>query len=159
MKEKTAREIYADIIDLPHHQSRSQKHMSLHDRAAQFAPFSALSGYGDMVDEERRYTDHMQELSEWEMEKLNMKLEIIDDAIKNGQNPVIMLTHFVPDTKKSGGSYETMLGTVKRIDLIFGKIEIFGSEDISDKTVKPVEIQIINIREISGELVDMVDEH
>ena len=159
MKERTAREIYGDIIDLPHHQSKSRKHMSIYDRAAQFAPFAALSGYGDMVDEERRYTDRMKELSEWEMEKLNMKLEIIDDAIKSGQNPVITFTHFVPDERKDGGSYKTLRGNIKRIDLVFGKVEIFGSGNTEDKTAKPVEILIENIREINGELVDMVDEY
>ena len=56
-KEPDPRIVYADIIDLPHHQSAKRKHMSLHDRAAQFAPFAALVGYDEMVDEEARLTD------------------------------------------------------------------------------------------------------
>ena len=71
MKDTRARRIYGDIIDLPHHQSSRHPHMSLYDRAAQFAPFAALTGYGDMVAEEARLTEGKPELSEDEREQLS----------------------------------------------------------------------------------------
>ena len=70
-KEPDPRVIYADIIDLPHHQSPTRPHMSLYDRAAQFAPFAALTGYDDMVAEEARIVDNKIELSETEIDRLN----------------------------------------------------------------------------------------
>ena len=70
--------VYADIIDLPHHQSKTHPRMSLYNRAAQFAPFAALSGYDEMISEETRETGVQQQLEDWEMEKINQKLNLID---------------------------------------------------------------------------------
>ena len=73
-KDKDPRTVYADIIGLPHHQSETRPHMSLHDRAAQFAPFAALVGFHDMVYEEQRQTDEQTQLTQNEIEELNFKL-------------------------------------------------------------------------------------
>ena len=113
-----ARKRYAAIIDMPHHQSATRPHMSLYDRAAQFAPFAALTGYDDMITEEARLTDNRIELAESEKEILNGKLENIKEALNNGERPVIEVTYFVPDRLKQGGTYETKEAAVKKIDKI-----------------------------------------
>ena len=109
-----ARIEYADIIDMPHHQSTKRQHMSLHARAAQFAPFAALRGYDDEIIETARTTDARIELSAEEIEELNDKLNILIADIK--QKPKVSITYFKPDDKKSGGTYVTKKGNVRRID-------------------------------------------
>jgi hypothetical protein len=99
-KEPDPRVIYADIIDLPHHQSPTRPHMSLYDRAAQFAPFAALTGYDDMVAEEARIVENKVELSETEIDLLNQKLSLIADVIEKGEKPKVTITYFVPDQLK-----------------------------------------------------------
>ena len=78
-KEPDPRIVYADIIDLPHHQSSTRPHMSLYDRAAQFSSYKALTGYEDMVAEEARVTEEKISLEEFELELLNQKLQLIAD--------------------------------------------------------------------------------
>ena len=97
--------IYADIIDHPHWQSPTRPHMSLYDRAAQFAPFAALTGYDDMVSEEARLVDNKIELSEGEIELLNQKLNLLNDVIFDGVHPTVSITYFVPEKMKNGGKY------------------------------------------------------
>lgn len=105
---------YDDIIELPHHVSRSHPHMPVSDRAAQFSPFAALTGYDDAVAETARLTDSKHELDEYEKEMINEKLQIVLDNIS--ENPSISITYFIPDKKKSGGSYITASGSVQKID-------------------------------------------
>lgn len=105
---------YDDIINLPHHQSAKRVHMSNYDRAAQFSPFAALTGYDDAVKETARLTDRKVELDEYELQILNEKLNRIQDALS--EEPEVSITYFVADDKKSGGSYKTISGIVKRID-------------------------------------------
>ena len=105
---------YDDIINLPHHVSTVRAHMSLHDRAAQFLPFAALTGYEDAIRETGRITQEQIALSESEIEGLNERLHIL--AEEAGSHPQICVTYFVPDEKKEGGAYETVEGYVKRID-------------------------------------------
>ena len=109
-----ARTEYGDIIDMPHHQSDKRAHMSLHDRAAQFAPFAALRGYDEEIAETARFTDDRQELSNEDIAILNEKLHIIIDNIMS--KPEVSITYFIPDDKKSGGAYTTVKGNVRRID-------------------------------------------
>lgn len=105
---------YDDIIDLPHHVSATRAHMSLHDRAAQFLPFAALTGYDDAIKETGRLTTERISLSESEIESLNERLHILSE--EQDSHPKISVTYFVPDEKKKGGAYETVEGAVKRID-------------------------------------------
>lgn len=105
---------YDDIINLPHHVSTVRAHMSLHDRAAQFLPFAALTGYEDAIRETGRITQEQITLSESEIEGLNERLHILSEEA--GSHPKICVTYFVPDEKKDGGAYETAEGYVKRID-------------------------------------------
>lgn len=155
MTKPDPRIVYADIIDLPHHQSKTHPHMSLYNRAAQFAPFAALSGYEDMIAEESRETDMHMQLEEWEMEKINRKLNVIADAADHGLRPVLSITCFVPDTKKAGGAYVTTTEQIKRIDAVRRKVILMKTQG---KAGLNVEIDFDQITDISGELVDGLDE-
>lgn len=105
---------YADIIGLPHHTSPTRPRMSVSARAAQFAPFAALTGYGAAVDETARLTDDMIVLDENAKAMLDGKLQIIAEHI--GGHPEVTITYFEPDKKKSGGAYISVTGRVKEID-------------------------------------------
>ena len=124
---------YEDIINLPHHQSNTRPHMSLHDRAAQFAPFAALTGYDDAVKEARRLTDGKPELDENQLTELDQMLTELTKRIS--EHPEIIITYFEPDNKKDGGAYITFIGRLKKID---NYKRIFFFEDGR-------EIQICNI--------------
>ena len=105
---------YADIIDLPHHTSRTRPRMSVSARAAQFSPFAALTGYGAAVDETARLTDDRIVLDENAKAMLDGKLQIIAEHI--AEHPEVTITYFEPDKKKSGGAYVSVTGRVKEID-------------------------------------------
>ena len=123
-KDPDPREVYADIIGHPHWESPVHPPMSLYDRAAQFAPFAALTGYEDMIDEEARQADNKIELSEEELEGLNRELGQIDEEIRQGNPPVITVTYFIPDPLKAGGIYETVTEKVRRVDPAAGTIRL-----------------------------------
>ncbi len=126
--EQDPRKIYADIIDLPHHESQKHPHMSLYDRAAQFSPFAALTGYEDMVAEEARETKTKSDLMESDAEDIDRKLAAISDQLSRGIHPVAEITYFVPDDKKSGGEYVTVKEEIKRIDAAFRKLILARTE-------------------------------
>ncbi len=104
---------YDDILDLPRPRSAHEP-MPMSDRAAQFSPFAALTGYEDAIDETARLTDARVELGESAVEELERKL--IDLAARISERPEISVTYFVPDARKEGGAYVTRTGTLKRID-------------------------------------------
>ena len=126
---------YKDIINLPHHVSKTRNPMSLYNRAAQFAPFAALTGYDDAIKETARLTEQKIELSDELKNMLNQKIKLIIENIK--LQPEVVITYFVHDNKKSGGVYKTISVNVKRIDevekcIIFtNKLKIFFSDIIS----------------------------
>ena len=122
---------YDDIINLPHHVSKKHPQMSLHDRAAQFSPFAALTGHKAAINETARLTDEKQILSEDVIAKLNEQLNLIKENI--GTNQTVTITYFVPDDKKSGGAYISNTGVVKKID------EYNRTVILTDKTVIPIE--------------------
>lgn len=105
---------YDDIINLPHPVSTKHPRMSIADRAAQFSPFSALSGHAAAIQETARLTDRRIELDESAKAVLDTKLQLI--AEQAGARPVVAITYFVPDERKAGGAYAEKLGTVKRVD-------------------------------------------
>ncbi len=105
---------YDDIINLPHYEPKNHKRMSMYARAAQFAPFAALTGYEDSVKETARVTNKRIEIDDEVKAILDWKLqEIQEDIFKE---PIVTITYFVPDTKKSGGKYVTVTGNVKKVD-------------------------------------------
>ena len=106
---------YDDIINLPHHVSKTHPQMSMRDRAAQFSPFAALTGYEDAIDETGRLTAARRELSELEQTDLNAKLVFLAAHLK--EEPEVSIEYFVPDERKAGGSYQAIVGAVRRISL------------------------------------------
>ena len=104
---------YDDIINLPHHVSTNHPRMSMHDRAAQFAPFAALVGYDDAVAETARLTESRPELDEQEQRAINERLAYIADHIH--EQPEVRIKYFVPDERKSGGVIVVTSGKVKKI--------------------------------------------
>jgi hypothetical protein len=105
---------YDDIISLPHHVSATRPHMAAIDRAAQFSPFAALTGYDSVIKETARLTGERVELDEYMKDILSHRLQIIAGRIN--ENPEISITYFRPDEKKNGGTYVTVIGTAKKID-------------------------------------------
>lgn len=114
---------YDDIIDLPHHVSKTRKPMSLYNRAAQFAPFAALTGYDDAIEETARLTETKVELSDELKNDLNQKINFIKNNIK--VHPEITIKYFVRDNKKSGGIYKSLTSIIKKVD-DFNKCFIFA---------------------------------
>lgn len=105
---------YEDIINLPHHVSPTRARMPIADRAAQFSPFAALTGYEDAVKETARLTQEWIELDECSKVILDERLQMIKKHIK--EKPSITVTYFEPDEKKEGGRYVTRSGEVKKIN-------------------------------------------
>lgn len=154
-KKENPREVYADIIDLPAWEP-SPKHprMSLHDRAAQFAPFAALVGYDEMINEEFRQTDEQLEPGEEQLNLLNQKLNVLRQAAANGEQPVVSITYFIPDERKSGGKYQTVNAAVRRVDTTNRQL-ILASRNHPEL---PEAIQIDRILAIEGGLVDNLED-
>ena len=119
---------YDDIINLPHYEPKYHPRMSKYKRSAQFAPFAALVGYDEQVQECSRLTDKRLEIDDELKEKINNKLNKINELIKN--SPEVEITYFIPDEKKDGGKYITEIGNVKRIDYINRFIKLTDNKKI-----------------------------
>lgn len=109
-----SKDMYEDIINLPHHVSERHPQMPMAERAAQFSPFAALTGFGAVIRETERQTDQMREMTENEREELDYKLGILCNF--PGEKPCVAITYFVPDEKKEGGAYRTIRGQMRKID-------------------------------------------
>ena len=126
-----AEELYADIINLPHHELTTRRRMPRINRAASFSPFAALTGYDAKIKETGRMTDERIELDDSTVSELNDKLNFA--VSKADEHPEITVTYFLPDKKKTGGAYITHTGVIKRIDEYERKV-IF-----TDKTAIPID--------------------
>ena len=122
---------YDDIIDLPHHVSETHPPMSRADRAAQFSPFAALTGYDTAVRETARVTERRIELDEGVKAELNARLNCILEHLS--EHPQVSITYFMPDEKKSGGAYRTVTGAVRKLDSFAKTLTLV------DGTVVPME--------------------
>ena len=131
---------YDDIINLPHHVSKKHPQMSLEARSAQFAPFSALTGFDDVIVETERLTDDKKEVNEEQKEILDNKIQIIKERIY--EKPKIKVCYFKPDSRKDGGAYVTITGIVKKIDE-YKRLLIFEDN---------IEVPISEILEIRGDI-------
>lgn len=131
---------YDDIIGLEHHVSKTREPMSMTDRAAQFSPFAALTGYEGVVAEAARLTDEKVELDGESVEILDGRLRLIADNIE--KCPQVTITYFKPDKRKSGGKYLTENCKVKAIDTI-------GRSLLTDEGLK---IPIDDIYGIEGDM-------
>ncbi|MBQ8292566.1 MAG: hypothetical protein IJX78_02015 [Bacilli bacterium] len=136
-------EKYQSIIDKPYQKSTARPHMSLNDRAAQFAPFAALTGYEAELKEVSRLTEEKCELTDEAKELINTKLNYI---ITFKLQEEILVTHFVQDLKKQGGSYKTVFLQVKRID------EVTKELIFVDKT----KIKLENIINVNSKTLDSI---
>lgn len=127
---------YDDIINLPHHVSRTHSPIDMMERAAQFSPFAALTGYEDAAKETRRLTQPRIELDESEKEVLDQQLHKLEAAFP--ETPSAAFTYFIPDVRKEGGTYRTVSGKIRKIDPYRQMIILESGEQI------PIE-EIINI--------------
>ena len=131
---------YEDIVNLPRPVSKKHPQPPLSERAVRFAPFAAITGYEEMVLEEARTTETRIDLDECELTLLNEKLNIAQRF--QDQSPEISVTYFEPDKKKSGGSYVTVSGTIKQID-VYNRLLVLNN----DKKI-PIE----DIYKLDGEI-------
>ncbi len=127
---------YEDIIHLPHHVSKKHPQMSMSERAAQFSPFAALTGYDAAVEETARLTDRRIELDEYELQHLDERIRKIAEHLE--EHPEVSITYFLPDARKAGGEYISVSGSVKKIDHYEHKIILM------DGTLIPIH-QVIEI--------------
>ena len=128
---------YENIINLPHYQSDKRPHMSNYERAAQFSPFAALTGFDDEINEAARLTDCRPQLTEDQLNSLYEAIQRISDLDK----PLIAVTFFVPDVNKAGGSYRVYTGTLRFLDLGEGKLKF------TDDTAIPLD-DVVDVRVI-----------
>lgn len=135
---------YEDIIHLTHHVSTTRPHMSIYDRAAQFAPFAALTGHDAAVRETARLTDRRRELDEETKQRLDERLQLLKSNMES--HPEILVTYFIPDDRKEGGQYTNISGKVKKID-VYNRMLYFENERC---------IPIEEITDIESKLFDKI---
>lgn len=136
---------YDHIINQPHHVSATRKHMSNYDRAAQFAPFACLTGHDEAIKETARLTDDFENMGEDRLADLSAKLQVLTDNLS--EQPEITVTYFIPDEKKSGGSYAEKTGIVRLVEEYKRKLVFYDGDRIDiDKVV-----------DFSGEIFSVLD--
>lgn len=129
---------YSEIIDIPRPQFNSYNKMSRHDRAAQFAPFAALTGHKEAVDEKARETEKRRILDENQKDILNHKFMMIYEKID--EKPLIKVIYFDKDTKKLGGRYLEKKNWISKIDEIDRKIIFIDGQEILIDNIYDIEI-------------------
>ena len=129
---------YDDIIHLPHPTSPRHPRMRMIDRAAQFSPFQALSGFGSAIRETARVTGERIELTEDEKAVLDEKLRYLCET--GGE---AIFTYFLPDGKKDGGTYVDAVGTIKKIDPLEGRVILTEGPAIPIEDILEVEAPIL----------------
>ena len=132
---KDAREEYADIIDRRHHISKKRPRMSKESRAAQFAPFAALTGYDDLIEEAARITSEQAELDDSAKEDLDRKLAYM----MSHPDLAARFTIFVPDEKKAGGKYVTETGKLRSFDEFAHTVRLDTGAEIDLDMVSRIE--------------------
>lgn len=137
---------YDDIIGLPHPVSRKHPRMPLENRAAQFAPFAALTGYDAAIQEKARLTDKRIELDEDEKAKISDRLQLIQEHIEAHLD--VTITFFQPDGRKDGGAYVDIAGCIKKIDVLERVIVMTNGKVI------PID----DVVAVTGELFRGIDE-
>ena len=128
---------YDDIINLPRPVSKKRSPMSNFDRAAQFSPFAALTGYDGVIAETGRLTDSQIELDEGGKALLDEKLQTLREHLE--EHPAAKLTVFCPDSRKSGGAYEEITGNVKKIDPVARILVLVSGEVVSIDRIYGIE--------------------
>ena len=126
-----------DIIHLPHYEPKRHPRMPMAARAAQFAPFAAVAGHDAAIKEEGRITDSWTELGDTGNDELNRKMEQVITLLP--QHPTVTIEYFLPDSNKSGGSYQAASGQVKRVDEYERMIELMDGRKIAIDMVKDIQ--------------------
>ena len=129
-------EKYKDMLHMPHPVSASHPRMSLQDRAAQFSPFAALTGYEDALRETARLTDRFMELDEDRKQEIDRQIYYLQQHTEDP--PVVRITYFIPDSKKDGGRYESLEGVVRKIDENSRSVRI-GTEEIAVERIYQID--------------------
>lgn len=142
---KNSKNNYDDIINLPHHVSAKHPRMSLEARSAQFAPFAALTGYEDAIEETGRLTIEKIDIDDGIKCNINKKIQLIKSNLL--MHNKVSIKYFIPDSKKEGGCYKLISGVVKKID------EYKQLIIMEDKT----DISINEIIEISGDIFTLIE--
>lgn len=130
---------YEDIIHLPHHVSTRRNHMSVRDRAAQFAPFAALTGHEAAIRETARLTDAKVELDENEFALLDQKLQYIETQ---DESPMVEITYFLLDQRKQGGAYVEVQGKIKKIDNDRRRLRLEDGTDIPIDDILQINLDV-----------------
>lgn len=140
MKQKSGNP-YEDILELPHPVSKIHPQMPRRDRAAQFAPFAALTGYEEAVREAARLTEEKMILDEDSKEQLDWKFRCLQEKVK--EKPAITVTYFLKDEKKKGGKYVTVTGVLKKIDSYTHQFVLENGEEIPVENIVSLEFENI----------------
>ena len=136
---------YEEIMKHPHHVSKTRPQMPMSDRAAQFAPFAALTGYESAIKETGRLTDERIELDEEALTTLDMKYQLLMDAFDDA--PEVTITFFQPDERKAGGKYLTATGAVKKVDDFERRITMQDGAKIPMDDVLSIEGELFSVLE------------
>ena len=136
---------YEDMVYMPHHVSLRHPHMSRINRAAQFAPFAALTGYDAVIRETARLTDREIELTEWAKSDLDAQLRLLCQQL--GQRPVIRVTYFLPDARKTGGQYITCTGIAAKLDSVRQLLILANGTEIPFENITALEGDIFTPKE------------
>ena len=120
---------YSDIINIPYKTSVRHKLMPLHDRAAQFAPFAALTGFELIIEEQARFTDSRPILCEDDEAALNKQFNILCDRLD--ERPLVTLTYFVKDKYKEGGAIVDKSGIIRFIDTVNRQFIFYDKESVA----------------------------
>ncbi len=133
---------YKDIINLPHHVSCKRRPMGRRERAAQFSPFSALTGYEAVIAESGRLTGERIELSEDSRAELDRKQQLLFEHL--AERPELVISYFQPDELKEGGAYVSLKGRVKKLDCLERRIVMTDGKSIAMDDVYDMEGEIFN---------------
>lgn len=136
---------YDDILYLSHPVSKKHPPMSLHDRAAQFSPFAALTGHSAAIDETARLTERKIELNEEKKAELDRKWQYLRENIS--RHPFVKITYFIPDERKEGGLYTTVEGCLKKVDSYKGNLVLEDGTEIYFNHIYEMELKNLTIEE------------
>lgn len=128
---------YDAILHLPHHVSEKHPTIPMEERAAQFSPYAALTGFGAVIDETRRLTDPRRALSEEALARLNRQYQLLSEHLT--VRPEITLTYFQPDAKKDGGAYLTLTGRVKKVEAYEQRLVLEDGKAVAMENIMSME--------------------
>ncbi len=137
-----AEDRYAAIRSLPHHESRKHPRMPMEDRAAQFAPFAALTGYDAVIREAERTTDERISQDEELTQLVGVRLRVLQTHLRDA--PEVSLTYFEPDGKKAGGAYRTRTGQLRKIDEYERTLILYDGTKIPLENILNIESELFS---------------